>query len=103
MYTFETLQSDKFTSANFHVVKSKGPTLLSLQTSRKLGLVTLNFTIGTKIAEQEQPSSMAATQPKPEDVKERERILKEFVDVFKGIGGAYQESTALRLTHQYPK
>ena len=78
---------NKFTNANFHVVKSKGPILLSLPTSRKLGLVILNFTIRTKIAEQEQPSSMAATQPKPEgDVKERERILKEFADVFKGIG-----------------
>ena len=69
------------------MVKSKGPTLLGLQTSRKLGLVTLNFTIGTKIAEQDHTSSTAATESKPEgDVKERERILKEFADMFKGIG-----------------
>ena len=69
------------------MVKSKGPTLLSLQISRKLGLVTLNFTIGTKIAEQDHTSSTAAMQSKSEgDVKERESILKEFADVFKGIG-----------------
>ena len=69
------------------MVKSIGPTLLGLQTSRKLGLVTLNFTIGTNIAEQDHTSSTAATQSKlVGDVKERERILKEFADVFKGIG-----------------
>ena len=78
---------NKFTSANYHVVKSNGPALLGFQTSRKLGLVTLNFTIGTKIAEQDHTSSTKATQSKPEgDEKERERILKEFADMFNGIG-----------------
>ena len=93
---------NKFTITNFHVVKSNGPTLLGLQTSRKLGLVTLNFTIGTKIAEQNHTSLTAATQSKPEgDMKERQRIFKEFADVFKGIGcltGEYSIKIDLSVT-----
>lgn len=45
------------TSALFHVVKSKGPILLELRTFWKLGLVTFNFTIKTRIPPSEKPQS----------------------------------------------
>ena len=83
----EVRYDDKLTSANFHVVKGNEPALLGLQTSRKLGLVTLNFTIGTKKVEQDHTSSAAATQSKLEgDVKERERYSRNLLICSKASG-----------------
>ena len=68
---------DRKEHTKFYVVESKGPIIIGLPTCRSLGLVTLNFNISVadKINNDDQGNDRA-----------RKKILRDYGDVFRGIG-----------------
>lgn len=103
---------DKFVKATFHVVKSRDPILIGLQTSRELGLVTLNLAIKTDTTH---VTDKASRPTPPHDMKpvpvqepctmgnlgERRKIIEEFPDVFDSIGCLPGEHT-IHLNPEVP-
>ena len=77
--------------STFHVVKSNGPTIIDLPTCRALKLVTLNHATNIgPTAERDTDTTAAAvptytTRPKGDETA-KAHILKEYADVFDGIG-----------------
>ena len=73
---------EKTTAAKFYVTDAKGPVLLGLPTCRALDLVSLHFNVKINDASS---SSTHCTRAKG-DARARAKILREFPDVFEGIG-----------------
>jgi len=66
----------------FYVVQTDGSVIIGLPTCRKLGLITLNYSIST-----DNSTSTIQTQCTTlGDIKAKEKILSEYGDVFQGIG-----------------
>ena len=65
----------------FYVVQTDGSVIIGLPTYRKLGLITLNYSIST-----DNSTSIIQTQCTTlGDIKAKEKILSEYGDVFQGI------------------
>jgi transposase InsO family protein len=76
----ELMHHSKKHDTTFFVTRSTGPVLLGLPTCLKLGLVTLHHEITTDKRTAKRPA-------KPQgDLNIRQKILREYSDVFKGIG-----------------
>ena len=76
--------------STFHVVKSNGPTIIDLPTSRALKLVTLNYAMNIGHTAERDTDTTAAvptytTRPKGDETA-KARILNKYADVFNGIG-----------------
>ena len=76
--------------STFHVVKSGGPAIIGLPTCRTLKLVTLNYSIDVGMSAEQQTETTApisAYTPRPQgDESAKASILKQYADVFDGIG-----------------
>ena len=76
---------DTTETSTFYVVKSDGPLILGLSTCKALGLVTLNYGLSIDKVDIDEPSTCKSTRPVG-DKNAKEQVLRDYGDVFKGIG-----------------